>query len=59
MHEAMHLKITDINSKQIYSEKLSNPESFVDLSNFKKGIYMFSLFDQNDKLIESKKVIKE
>ncbi len=32
---------------------------FVDLLHFQTGTYVFSLFDKDDRLIESKKVIKE
>ncbi len=53
------LEISDINGKLMYSEELANPESYVDLSTYTSGMYVFKLMDSNGDIIESIKIIKK
>ncbi len=53
------LEISDMNGKLMYSEKLSNTESYVDLSGYRPGMYLFKLMDVDGRVIDSKKIIKD
>ncbi len=53
------LEIVDINGKIIYSEKMVNNESYIDLNSYHSGVYMFILKDEDGKTLESYKVVKK
>lgn len=52
------LEIVDLNGKALYSEALANTESFIDLSGYTSGMYVFKIIGPDGKVIESVKVIK-
>ncbi len=53
------LEISDMNGKLMYSEKLSNTESCIDLSGYRPGMYVFKLMDVDGSVIGSEKIIKD
>ena len=55
----LKLEITNMNGQLISAHKLSNSESFIDLSAYQPGAYIFRLTDENGKQVAAQKVIKE
>jgi len=55
----LQLEIIDINGRLILSQKLRNTESFIDLSAYQPGTYIFRLTDETGKQVAVQKVIKE
>ncbi len=53
------LEISDMTGKLIDAQKLNNTESFIDLSGYANGMYVFKVVGSNGKTIETIKVIKE
>jgi hypothetical protein len=52
------LEITDVNGNLVHSEKLFNADSFIDLTDFTSGLYIFQINDKTGKAVKSEKVIK-
>ena len=57
--DVLQLEITNLSGRLISTQKLSNPESFIDLSAYQPGTYIFRLTDENGKRVATQKVIKE
>jgi len=53
------LEITDVSGIMIHTERLVNPESYMDMTSLKSGIYVFSIISNNGNIIETMKVMKE
>jgi hypothetical protein len=53
------LQINDISGRLISSQQLNNAESYIDLSGYPSGVYLFKLTDVQGNHIFSQKVIKE
>ena len=53
------LEISGLAGKIVYSEKLNNAESYIDLSGNQPGMYLFRIVDGNGKVVESVKVVKQ
>jgi len=52
------LEITDENGKLLHSIKLINTDSFIDLTGFTGGMYIFKITGKDGKLVDTKKIIK-
>jgi hypothetical protein len=52
------LEITDVNGNLVHSEKLFNADSFIDLTDFTSGLYIFKINDKTGKAVKSEKIIK-
>jgi hypothetical protein len=57
--DALQLEITNLSGRLISTQKLSNSESFIDLSAYRPGTYIFRLTDESGKQVATQKVIKE
>ena len=57
--DALQLEITNLSGRLISTQKLINPESFIDLSAYQPGTYIFRLTDESGKQVATQKVIKE
>ena len=53
------IEIIDLNGTVLYSEKLPNNESFVDVSNYQSGIYLFNIKESNGLILKSSRIIKK
>jgi len=53
------LQINDFSGRLISSQQLNNSESYIDLSGYPSGVYLFKLTDVQGNHIFSQKVIKE
>lgn len=53
------LEIIDINGKVLYTEVLANNESHVEINDFKSGVFMFNIKNENGIILESVKVVKK
>jgi hypothetical protein len=53
------LEISDLSGNTIYSEKLKNAESYIDMSMFHAGLYIFRIVNGNGEEVLSEKVIKQ
>jgi len=53
------LEITGLNGKILYSEVLTNTESYIDINTYPRGMYVFNIKDLKGKILESSKVIKQ
>ena len=53
------LEITDVSGKMIHSEILVNPESYMDMTSLKSGMYVFKITNNAENPIVSTKIIKQ
>ena len=53
------LEIVDINGNILFSEVLANNESYIDLSTYQTGVYLFNIKDSAGKISESYKIVKK
>jgi hypothetical protein len=53
------LEITDANGRISQSVKLTNPDYYIDLTGYSRGMYIFKISGNDGKIIDSQKIIKE
>jgi len=53
------LQITDISGKLLHTERLTNPEGYIDMTGYQSGMYVFTIISSHGDIVESMKVMKE
>lgn len=57
--ESATLNVYNIQGKFVFSKKLNNSNTTIDVTNFSNGIYLFKIIDEDGNILKTEKIVKE